>query len=257
MRERKVVSNVWIATGVTKNYLPRAREYFDTLAKHEPKRGFVFCVDFNDVPQDRIELDTTYVPYHHVLHQPKFMLQAGSFADFAPPHWHHDDVVAFTDSDGRWQRPLSEAEIAEILQRTENGGVMIGPNLPTGEQTLAQESLCLSPTTDPDEVERRFPEQRDFLCRNTGFVIARLSTWGKLHRRYRDIWSKVDATWGNAAKVQWGICYTVQKWPELRLEPLSRLIHSQGHLGLADGLERDGNGLWTYRGELVAFAHAL
>ena len=250
--------SLWIATAVTRNYLLRAREYFDTLAEHHRIRGHVFCVDFDDVPQDQIKLITSYVSYASVLPQPKFMLQAGSFADQAPPHWSPEDIVVFTDADGRWQRPLSDAEIAGFVQRTKDGGVLIGPNRPEEvEQTLAQESLCLGPSVDPDEVERRFPQQRDFVCRNTGFVIARLSTWRTLHKWYRNIWSKVDATWWNPAKVQWGICYTVQKWPTFRLESLDRSVHAHGHLGLPNGLERDQSGLWCYRGEVIAFAHAL
>lgn len=250
--------SIWIATGITRNFLPRAREYLDTLALHEPRRGHIFTVDFDAVPQDRIGLSSQLLPYRDVLPQPKFMLQAGSFADHAPPHWSPEDVVVFTDADGRWQRPLSDHEIADFIARTKDGGVLIGPNRPEqSEQTLAEESLCLFPAVDPDEVERRFPEQRDFVCRNTGFVVARLSTWKQLHRRYREIWPKVEVTWGNAAKVQWGIVYTVQKWPELRLELLSRAVHSHGHLSLADGLERDAMGLWRYRGELIAFAHSL
>lgn len=249
------MSNLVIATGVTENYLLRARAYLDSLKLHEPTRATLFAINFK-MPSEP-GLRVIPIDYSKCLKQPKWMLQSGGFVAVAPPDWTDDTVVSFTDADAIQQRPFTDAEVALMVDGTKNGGVMIAINKPDPTQTLEDESAALFPKCDNDEVERRFPGHRTMLAKNTGVVVATMATWRVLYRHYCDIWPKIEQTWGHYASVQWGICYVAQKFQDLRLVDLPQVLHSHGHLSLAPGVERGGDGLWRFNGEVIAFAHAL
>lgn len=248
-----------IATGITENYIPRAAAYFSSLVRFERDRTAIFTVNFTpEMPEPGEPTHIVPVDYSKCLQQPKWMLQSGGFTVFAPPDWDDNTIIIFTDADAVLQRPLDDEEIESIVFGCLDGGVMIGRNKPDPTQTLANESLDLFPKfSDPHEIERRFPNQAHFLCKNTGMVIATLGTWRKLYAHYCVLWPRIDETWGHYACVQWGICYVVQKFAGLHLVDIPLSLHAHGHLGPQIGVTIDADGIARADGKVIFFRHAL
>lgn len=251
--------NIIIATGITENYLPRAAEYIKSLERFERTRAAFFTVNFTpEMPEPGKPPRIIPVDYSKCLQQDKWMLQSGGFTVFAPADWNDDTIIIFTDADGVLQRPLDDQEVEDIVFGTLDGGVMIGPNKPDPTQTLASEAQDLFPkTSDPHEIERRFPGQAQMLCRNTGMVIAQLRTWRALYARHSAIWPMIEATFGNPARVQYGINYVVQRFPEMHLVSLGLSLHAHGHHGPQPGVMIDPNGLALADGKVIFFRHCL
>src|SRR5262245_34725894 len=125
---------IHLATGITRNYLPRARAYLDSLARFEPNRAHVFCVDFTPTPEDAITVRHSHVDFSRCLQHQKSMLQSGAFTQFVPEFWRENGIVAFTDADAVLQRGISLAE--QECMTPASGVVQVGRNHPSGKQTL-------------------------------------------------------------------------------------------------------------------------
>lgn len=246
---------IWIGTGTDHSYLMRAQPYLDSLKRHEPERATLFCVDFT--PGQDVGMRIVPVDFARCIPAQKKMLQVGSFVLSAPPDWTDDDVVVFTDADAILQRPLSDEEIALFLQGTCDGGVMIGRNTPDPTQTLGQESKELFPQAADAQIALRFPGYEAMLARNTGFVVARLGTWRRIHAQVRQIWPLVARTWTHWAQAQMAICYVVQRYPEFTLHDLPLSVHAHGHLGMPPGITFDANGVAMADGKVIFFRHVL
>ena len=103
----------------------------DSLARYEPERTTIFCVDWLPDAHE-MPVPWQHVEYARCLFQPKFMLQSGGFVTQLPDLWQGDDVVIFTDADAVLQRSLTEAEKLLCYEKTQEHGVMIGRNTQTG-----------------------------------------------------------------------------------------------------------------------------
>lgn len=242
-----------ICTGFNHPYLQRAEPYLASLRIHEPERTHIFTVDFE--PGQPLALDHTPVDFRKCCQVQKLMLQNGAFTLFAPA-WSEADVIVFTDADAVLQRPLDEHEQGLFDLGTRDGGVMIGRNRPDGLQTLADESRCLAPRFSEQEIRSRWPGMDRMPCMNTGFVVARLSTWRKLYAEFCLNWERARACWGHYANVQWLICYCVGHYRH----PLSELplsIHAHGHLGHPPGVTLDADGIARHEGKPIFFRHVL
>lgn len=254
---------IYIATGLTINYLDRARPYLDDMARLGSRNNALpvaFCVNDPDTgrpwrgPLPVPTIQTVNVDYSATLRLPKYMLQSGGFTDFAPGNWRDDDVIIFTDADARLQRPFTAHE-RDLFEGITHGEFLIGRNRPEGGQTLAQEALCLQPHVPTETLAARFPGHESMSCRNTGFVVARLYTWRALLAACKTIWVEVALSFGNAAAVQWMMCYVIQR-DNYKLGDLDLTVHAHGHLGLPEGVNKRGE-QWFYHEELIAYAHAL
>jgi hypothetical protein len=243
-----------ICTGFNHPYLARAEAYLASLRVHEPDRAHCFTVDFT--PGQPIGLSSSEVNFRRCLRVSKFMLQNGAFTLFAPSAWSEDDVVAFTDADAVLQRPLDDDEKTVFHTATRDGGVLAGRNRPEGFQPLSHEATCLFPKVKSDEIERRFPGHRDMPCVNTGFVVARLSTWRKLYAEFAVHWNAADATFGHYAVVQWLLCYCIGRYRH-NLTDLPLSTHAHGHLGAQPGVTIDSDGIARHEGKTIFFRHAL
>ena len=243
-----------LATGITPNFVPRADRFLKSLARFRDVQSTIFAVNFPSIPNFEVNHIQSVDYNAATVKLPKFMLQHGGFAQFAPAYWVDEDVIIFTDADAYLQRNFLPAEIDSMLSVAE-GEMQVGYNRPNDAQTLQHEATCIFPKKPLPEIYREFPGTDGMFCRNFGFVVGRLSTWKELFRRTVALWPKCDACFGNPARVQWVACYALQQ-PGLRLADLSPVIHAHGHCGLKHGLERRGEE-WFQDGKLVAFAHAL
>lgn len=249
---------IYIATGITPNYYERARPYLEDMAQLSSRNnalGVVFCIDFSLPLSVKPLIAPVFVDYSKALQLPKFMLQSGGFADFAPEQWRDDDVIIFTDADARLQREFTFEE-KDLFNGIGDLEFLIGRNRPEGGQTLAQEAPCLGPLVPPETLEAFAPGYASMPCRNTGFVVARLSAWRELLFASKVAWPVVAKMLSNPAAVQWMICYIIGS-QEMKLGDLPLTIHAHGHLGLAEGVNRREDGRWYYYDTLVAYAHAL
>ena len=249
---------IYIATGVTPNYLKRAYPFIKSMEDHGSRNSALpalFAVDFVDSVGCLPEIHTIPVTYSEAaLQLPKFMLQNGGFADFAPDTWRDEDVIIFCDADAVLQRPFNYHEL-DTFREVRRSQVLAGRNKPEDGQTLADEATCLTPLVGPDTLRARFPQHETMLCKNFGFVVARLDTWRELLEISKKLWPLIAESFSNPAMVQWMMCYATQS-AGLELVDLPLSIHAHGHLGLPQGLACD-NGIWKYHGDVVAYAHAL
>ena len=246
-----------LATGITPNYLPRARPYLGSLSICNVDTS-VFAVNFMACDEKKL-YGIRAIPVDYALASlplPKFMLQTGGFTQFAPSDWADDDVVIFTDSDAILQRPFTPKELEEFANWPE---MTFGAayNLPNVPQTLLDESTRIFPKVGPAIINERLPGLAAMTCLNFGFVVARLSAWRILLSETIKLWPTVNACFDNPARVQFCALYAIQRSVGLKLVELSPLLHAHGHCGLRNGVARGEDGLWRQDGEVVAFAHAL
>ena len=248
-----------IATGVTPNYLPRARAFLrslEPLSSRSNAMGAVFIVA--DDPPSGVVLpigDVITVKYADAaLQLPKWMLQNGGFCDFVPEWWAEDDVIIFCDADAVLQRAFTEGEKA-LFNGLADFQVLAGRNKPCGTQRLDDEATALSMHCSHAELEEWFPDYDKAVCLNFGFVAARLSTWRLLLKMSVKLWPNIERAFANPAMVQWMMCYAIHALKMTLLElPLS--VHAHGHLGLPEGVTCT-DGVWYHNGAVVAYAHAL
>lgn len=246
------MSKVWLATGFDHGYLAKAEPYLASLRKHEPYRTTVFTVDFE--PGQDIGLRHQFVDYKKCLQVDKKMLQNGGFVTQPPPHWREDDVVAFTDADVWIQRPLAEGEIELFERETVDGGVMIGRNKNDPRQTLADEATALFPQRGWERVLINCDKK---LCRNTGFLVARLGTWRELYRDFVALWPIASPYFLHYARVQMLICWIVQSDGKYRLRDLPLTIHAQAHHGMPPEVEIGADGVARVDGKVIFLRHVL
>ena len=245
-----------LATGVTPNYLPRARAFITSLNQHCNVEPNVFAVNFYPEHPNFGAIPAIPVDYNQAwIRLPKFMLQHGGFCQFAPRSWDDNDIVIFTDADAILQRPFTKTELAEFEELPPRF-ILAGYNMPNEKQTLMDEATRISPTTGLDAILAAFPAANRMACRNWGFVVASMWTWRELCADVLKLDTICANHFMNPARVQWMCCYAAQRG-HLELRDLSPVIHAHGHCGLKDGLTKGEDGLWRQDGKVVAFAHAL
>lgn len=248
--------SIYLATGVTPGY-EKAKRFLETSGGIGNVPITVFGVDYpHFAPFTKDGLNWRHVDYSKLKAQlPKRMLQAGNFTEVAPPHWMDLDTIIFVDADAYFQRPFTDAEL-ELFRSVSLGEMAIGYNMPNHNQTLLEEAPRLSPLKPIPEIARLFPGLEKMACRNFGFVVADFATWKELYRRYLQLHEKIESTFANPARVQFGALYAIQSGL-MRIIDLPPAIHSHGHCGIKHGLVKGQDGTWRQDGEVVCFAHAL
>lgn len=177
-----------------------------------------------------------------------FVDHMGLVADNAP-----DPVIAFLDADMVMQREFGLWEIG-VLEDTEPGEIWIGPNHQAGDK-LTKEIPWLKPQCDDWVIDTLFPGWREVAVWNTGFAVARRSTWRRLRDMTRAILPAVESCFDHYACLQWAICYCVGKW--LAQRELSRTIHLHGLWGFPEGAHCDAEGNAYWHDQLAVFRHAI
>lgn len=252
--------NIYLSSGISSNYLPRATGYLESVKKHFPADGpvrpLMFAVDYAAHVRDLLGVPCVPICENQIrLQLPKKMLQNGLFTDFAPSDWKDDDVVIFTDADAYFQRPFTEAEIAAFAA-VKPGEFLGDYNCPNHWQSLLSEAADLFPKCSMAAIENAFPGMEKLETKNWGFIVARLDSWRELNRRTIASWPRVDASFGNPARVQLA-CIWEASQPGLSIGRLPVGIHLQAHHGIQKGAEKGSDGLWRLNGEVCAFAHAI
>ncbi len=253
------MSKIYLSSGISTNYVPRATGYLESVKRHFPYDGpvkpLMFAVNFPQDAKDILGVPAVPVDYARAsLQLPKLMMQNGAFVDFVPADWREDDVVIFTDADAYFQRPLTADELAAFAA-VKPGQFLGSYNVPNEPQTLLREAGDIFPKKPMDDIARELPGMENMATVNWGFIVARLDSWQELHRRTVALWPTINACFDNPARVQAACIYAASQ-PGLEIGALSPLVHHHCHRGLKIGLSKDG-GVWKLNGEVVAFVHAL
>lgn len=240
------------STGVTPNFLPRAEKLWPSIRQHRIP-FLVHLVDFADVPPCFAGIPTVRVRYADVrCRVPKTQLQHGAHTQFhVGPE---SDVVAFVDGDAYFARPPTAEEI-ELFESVGENEFMAGRNSPDPKQTLANEATLIGPKVTQKEIERLWHGAEQMLCRNFGFVVARVSTWRKIYKGFIARWPDADRCWTNPAVVQWLSLWSAYS-QGMKCTLLDPTVHNHGHLGLVPGSELI-DGAWHWNGKQTLFVHAL
>lgn len=220
------MTNLLLATAFTSEYA-RAPLYINSLSQ--------FC----NIPYKLLIIPRDMPDYG----MPGSIVQAGYFLQHLPPC----DVVIFTDADLKMHRPLDADEI-DFLSSLKEGQVSACYNK-HGEELFGEElpMLYMRPEGPP-------PGHDDVRVFNTGFVAARVATYGRLFKQFTRLWPEFDPCFEHYAKIQLCICAAAH---ELGLEwlPTPNHLCAHGHFGPAPGVIPSTPP--TYNGRVIAFDHRL
>lgn len=240
------------ATGVTPNFEPRAERFWPSIREYQIP-FLVFLVNYGNIPHIYDGLAVQRVNYADVLCKvPKTQMQHGAFTQF----WRgsDNDVVAYCDADARFQRPLTPEETA-FLSSVGPNDFMAGRNNPDPYQTLENEATLIGPNLPRAEIDMVWPGYEKMLCRNFGFVVARVSTWKRIYAGVIKLWPAANRCFWNPAVVQFVSLYSAYS-QGMHCIDLDPVIHNHGHLGLVEGSEVIDDA-WHWKGSKTLFAHAL
>jgi hypothetical protein len=132
---------------------------------------------------------------------------------------------------------------------------MAGRNNPDPYQTLENEAMLIGPNLPRAEIDIVWPGYEKMLCRNFGFVVARISTWKRIYAGVIKLWPAANRCFWNPAVVQFVSLYSAYS-QGMTCRDLDPTIHNHGHLGLVEGSELIDDA-WHWRGKKTLFAHAL
>lgn len=218
-----------LATAFTPDY-ERGYRYMDTVRRHA------------DIPFIGLTVGDSYgVPDFGM---PRSILQAGHFLDFIPPC----ETIIFTDADVLMHRPIDPDEM-EFINGIEEGQISACYNH-HGEELFAEEAKALGQRHPLDGFE-------DVRVFNTGFLIARMTTYRMMFARFQQLWPAFDAAFDHYAKVQLAICAAAhQLGIEWKVTPGHLCTH--GHFGWPPGCDRGREGMPpTFNGRVICFDHRL
>jgi len=173
---------------------------------------------------------------------PNGILQAGHFLDFIP----ECETVIFTDADLLMHRAVGEDELEFIASLDE--GKMSACYNKHGEELWAEEVAMLGQVHSLDG----YDNVRVF---NTGFLIARISTYRMMFARFQQLWPAFNNAFGHYAKIQLCICAAAR---DLGIEwvPTPGHLCSHGHFGSAPGVNPHVVPP-TFNDRTICFAHRV
>lgn len=241
------------STGVTPSFEPRATRFWPSIRQHRIP-FLVHLVDYGDhIPPIYAGIATKRVRYADVrckVH--KTQMQHGAFTQF----WTgpEDAVVAYCDADAYFQRPPTAEETA-MMEAVGENEFMAGRNNPDPNQTLENEATLIGPNLPRAEIDQIWPGYHRMLCRNFGFVVARVSTWKRIYGGVIRLWPAAHRCFWNPAVVQFVSLYSAYS-QGMRCTDLPASVHTHAHLGLPDGVKNE-DGIWKANGQSILFCHAL
>lgn len=246
------MSRIVFSSGVTANFLPRAPRMWDSIRQHGIP-FHLFLVDFTPFDDRFRDISTQTIRYADVkCPVPKTQMQHGAFTQF----WQgsDDDVCCYVDSDAYFQRPLKPEETA-FLSSVGPNEFMAGRNNPDPYQTLENEAMLIGPNVPRAEIDLVWPGYDRMLCRNFGFLVARVATWKRIYAGVIKLWPAAHRCFWNPAVVQFVSLYSGYS-QGMVCRDLDPVVHNHGHLGLVPGSELI-DGAWHWNGKKTLFAHAL
>jgi hypothetical protein len=220
------------------NRLLLATAYTDDYARAKP---YVMSLKQNcNIPFQCLEIPRDMPGYDMM----GCIVQAGQFLDHIDPC----ETVIFTDADLRMHRPLDGDEI-KFLKDISHDQIAACYNK-HGEEIFAEElgMLYMRPEGPP-------PGYDDVRVFNTGFVVARVSTYRRLFNKWKELWPEFNPAFQHYAKIQLCMCAAVHR---LGLEwvPVPSHLCAHGHMGCPPGV--DGNAKPpTFNGRVICFDHRI
>lgn len=197
---------------------------------------------------------------HRVMEPPRdtrtWCIQNGAFLEHLLEHGvsdYGDPVIAFTDADMICQRPWSAEEEWDLRNLRENQ-VAMGVNQRLGA-TLEDEAKDLGQLVDDSLLDRIFPGWRRIPVWNCGFIVARRSTFQRLHDLTTPLMLPAESCFSHYATIQWVICYAVGRWLNHVLLPETICVH--GLCGRPPNTTADEEGNVYVNGTMAAFRHAI
>lgn len=170
------------------------------------------------------------------------IVQAGFFLSYLQPC----DVVIFTDADLLMHRPLDADEI-EFLSSLKEGQISACYNKHGVEYFHEELPMLYQRGPTPAGYD-------DVKVYNTGFVAARIATYGRLFKQFQRLWPEFDPPFEHYAKIQLCMCAAAH---ELGLEwvvtPTRLCTH--GHMGAHPGVIASTPP--TFNGRIICFDHRL
>jgi hypothetical protein len=265
--------NLYVGTGVTENYLPKAAAFafFESLNQNAQGRvkAFTLLLDFSPdgakqtrekYPNIRF-IDATLAEM--VRPDPDFKcLQHGAFITKVKQELGLDDAdyVLYVDTDLTMQRPFDDAEVDALLE----GKVFAATNW-HDEQMLLEEAPALHIKVPLFQVLHAFPNIGQVPCLNTGVLGATVAQWERILKSYVPRGQMINEFFGHYAKMQWLLCYVIHslKLPVWDNKAgMTNDIHQHGHdprcqERLAKYGVRKVEGVWLRNGRPIVFAHNL
>ncbi len=221
------MTRLLLATAYTPEYA-RAPRYHESLLRH--------C----NIPFEEL-LVGPHMPDYGMMGG---IVQAGHFLAHIP----ECDVVIFTDADLVMHRPLDADEI-EFLSSLKEGQVSACYNK-HGEELFAEELPMLY--MRPEGPPAGYDDVRVF---NTGFVAARVATYGRLFEKWKQLWPEFDPAFQHYAKIQLCMCAAAHRL-DLEWVPTPSHLCSHGHMGAPPGLDNHARPP-TFNGRVIAFDHRV
>lgn len=246
--------NIYLGTAITENYIEKAMEYLHYISLVSSVKKFCLLVDFDN---EDLREEFPYIEFISIKKPSglteKCCLQHGEFIEYLPCGI--NDIVIFTDTDGYFQRDLSQRELLYFSNLNHIEFAVATQFDATGSCKLSDEAYRLDIQVSLAQISQKLNFiPSEMRCFNTGFVGATTASWYCLRDKYRELWDCVDGLFKHYAKQQFLISYIIQS--SYNYSELPASIHVHGHHGVPKGAFYRGDKAYL-NGQLVFFSHNL
>lgn len=146
------------------------------------------------------------------------------------------DIVVCIDGDAIIQRDFDSEELEMFNSWKDN---VVGMNWNAGYgDTLTAEAYRISPIQSLYRIKEEWYPDKELACHNAGVIIANISTWRLIYKKYMDNMTKIKTFFAAIAYQQWLINWVAQTGP-LSVHILSQTVHSHMHFGMYPGIYLD------------------
>jgi hypothetical protein len=236
-----MVNNIYIATGVTPNYVGRARAFLNSVSENSQFKN-VIIIAWNEKIRkirwiDWLAIANLLLEYKQfgikIINYSKvqeknsiFCLQNGEFIkSFNKKELKEDPIIIFCDSDIVMQRPFSIEEINKI-KSLNTGEIMLGIN-ENDQELLIDEAIKLG--AEEDFINKIKSDLHGYKAYNTGLLVARSSTYINLIKEFNIEAPRFKNKFKHYAMLQWIICYVIQTRKFFRIVNMDSCFHSHCH----------------------------
>ncbi|HEB41895.1 MAG TPA: hypothetical protein ENI08_02665 [Candidatus Dependentiae bacterium] len=219
---------IFLVSGFNKAYLDNAMPYLETMNRNSNVNNIIVTLDFDIDPDCQKKFGS--IQFIKVLSSQikspnsNTCMQHGGFLE-ALGFVKDDDILIFTDTDIKIQRPFNESEL-KILASCEDGDVFVNFNMEE-ECILLDDAMVLEPNVTAKELTEKYPELSIFKSYNTGVITANYKTYNQLYQKYNHYWPDFSPLLAAYVKQQVLLCYLIQKYFHVKVLPYT--IHSHAN----------------------------
>ena len=246
-----------IVTGANAKYLDQIKPYLETLNENAAGLNPTLCCVDCEPPgylEGLPEVKAVRLDRSALAGSPDYSdsLQHGAWLDVVPGN--PDEVVIWTDGDLYMQRPMSDPEREGLAEWPENS-IGVSWNMGPDESLLIEALYKLRPkVSDGAFLDRWGRETITKPVFNVGLMVARRSTFSRLHDIYLPLWDEIGEYLDHPARQQWLLSYLIcTQGFDIRVLPYT--FHTHAHFDLPSGtlVARDGT---AYHGtDVILFWH--